>query len=123
MRISLIIFLLLLAGCTLEPQKIEQPKGLIPEDSMITVMYQMGLLESHLQQKYVQLEQYAKVLRLSGDSLLINQGVSRERYALSMDYYSKNPALFSAIYDTIIKQYELGSVPTTDSLGLDQFSK
>jgi hypothetical protein len=37
-----------------------------------------------------------------------------------MEYYSKNPVIFSEIYDSIIKLYEEGTVPREDVLDTSQ---
>ena len=120
MRAYTLLLIAVLASCELQPKTVVEPNDLIPKDSMITIMYDMGILESHIQQKFIQLESYAKVMRISGDSLLAKFGVSRERYSISMDYYSKSPALFSEIYDSIISKYEAGTIPQEDILDMDQ---
>jgi hypothetical protein len=120
MRAYTLLLIAVLASCELQPKTVVEPNDLIPKDSMITIMYDMGILESHIQQKFIQLESYAKVMRISGDSLLAKFGVSRERYSISMDYYSKSPALFSEIYDSIISKYEAGTIPKEDILDMDQ---
>jgi len=120
MRFLFITSLFLLMACQLKPKEAAVPNDLIPKDSMITIMYDMGILESHIQQKYIQLESYAKVMRISGDSLLGKFGLSNERYSKSMEYYSKNPVIFSEIYDSIIKLYEEGTVPREDVLDTSQ---
>lgn len=99
-----------LAACTLSPKEAEVPADLIPQDSMVLLVHDLATLESHIQQKYIQLERYAKIMRMSGDSLLSENGISRERYESSFLYYSKNPKLLSDIYDSVLVRLEGVSV-------------
>jgi hypothetical protein len=96
------IWILLLSSCALEPKETEAPKDLIPQDSMILLVHDLAILESHIQQKYIQLERYAKIMRMSGDSLLSKNNISRQRYESSLLYYSKSPEILNAIYDSVL---------------------
>ena len=113
MNLNVWFVLFFLSSCTLEPRNHPIPDGLIPKDSMILIMKELSVLESYIHQKHVQLERYALLMRMSGDSLLQDFGVNRERYELSMEYYGKNPKEFILIYDAIIEQLE-GNTPNTD---------
>lgn len=113
MKLFFLISLILLSSCTLQPRNYQAPDGLIPKDSMIMIMKDLSVLESYIHQKHVQLERYALLMRMSGDSLLQDYDISRERYEQSMEYYGKNPKEFIQIYDAIIEQLE-GSTPITD---------
>lgn len=104
MRFTHLIVFLSLSSCALEPKTFDEPEDLIPQDSMVLLMHDMGILESYIHQRYVQLERYALLLRMSGDSLLSEYGVSRDRYESSMTYYGKNPQRFLEIYDSIISK-------------------
>ncbi len=100
------IALLGLMACTLKPKEMNPPSHLIPQDSMVILVHDLSILESHIQQKYVQLERYAKIMRMSGDSLLAHYGIERKRYEEALIYYSKNPALLNAIYDSVLLKLE-----------------
>lgn len=105
MRYIIIIFLAAVS-CTLKPKVAEAPADLIPQDSMIFLVHDLSILESHIQQKYIQLERYAKIMRMSGDSLLKQHGISRQRYENSLLFYSQNPEQLNAIYDSVIIRLE-----------------
>jgi len=105
MRFSILILLTALS-CTLTPKTPEAPTNVIPIDSMALLLHDLAILESHIQQKYIQLERYAKIMRMSGDSLLNKNGVSRQRYEESLMYYSKNPEILNAIYDSVLVRLE-----------------
>ena len=73
---------------------------------MIFLVHDLSILESHIQQKYIQLERYAKIMRMSCDSLLRQHGISRQRYENSLLFYSQNPEHLNAIYDSVIIRLE-----------------
>jgi hypothetical protein len=100
------IWILLLCACSLEPKDTEAPMDLIPHDSMVLLVHDLSILESHIQQKFIQLERYAKIMRVSGDSLLGKNNISRQRYESSLLYYSKKPEILSAIYDSVLVRLE-----------------
>jgi hypothetical protein len=116
MRYIILIFAAALS-CTLKPKAPEVPASLIPQDSMVLVLHDLAIIESHVQQKYIQLERYSKILRMSGDSLLSQYNITRTRYEESIMYYSKNPEILSAIYDSVLVRLE--GVSAMD--GLPQF--
>jgi len=119
MRIYALTLCWFLTSCGLEPKEYLAPDGLIPQDSMVLIMHDLSILESSIHQKHVQLERYALLLRISGDSLLNDFGISRERYELSMDYYGKKPELFLQIYDSLLFKLEGGKVTQKNFEGLE----
>lgn len=121
MKISAVLSLLLLISCTLKPREYNAPVDLIQQDSMILIMHDMSILESFIHQRYVQLERYALLMRMSGDSLLGDFGMSRERYEVSIEYYGKNPQLFIEIYDSVLHRLEGGKVNVSPHESLEQY--
>jgi hypothetical protein len=121
MKTILILSLFLLSSCTLKPKEYDAPADLIPQDSMVLIMHDMSIMESYIHQKYVQLERYALLMRKSGDSLLGDFGVSRARYETSVEYYGKNPKLFTQIYDSVLVKLEGGKVNTSPHEALEQY--
>jgi hypothetical protein len=121
MKLSAIVLLFLLFACTLTPKQHVAPQDLIPQDSMVIILHDMSIMESFIHQKYVQLERYALLMRMSGDSLLGNFGVTRARFETSMEYYGKQPKLFMQIYDSIIFKLEGGKVNPSPHEALEQF--
>jgi len=97
-------------SCSIEPKTINAPVDVIPLDSMALIMYELCIVESHVQQKYIQLERYAKIMRMSGDSLLLGHGVSRKRYENSLIYYGRKPETLNGIYDSVLLKLEAGAV-------------
>lgn len=121
MRILMFVIVMILLSCTLTPKEIEAPANLIPKDSMVLILHDLSILESYIHQKHVQLERYALLLRNSGDSLLADYGVSRERYENSLDYYGKNPEQFIEIYDAVLLKMEGGKVNPSPNQALENY--
>ena len=119
MRNGIVISLFFLSACTLNPKETKAPANLIPKDSMIFLVHDLSILESHIQQKYIQLERYAKIMRMSGDSLLNKNGVSRQRYEESLMYYSQNPLLLKEIYDSVLVRLEGISAVNNSPINLE----
>jgi len=121
MKILPLILVFLCTSCTLEPKTYDAPSDLISQDSMVIIMHDMSIMESFIHQKYIQLERYALLMRVSGDSLLNDFGLTRKRYEVSMEYYGKNPALFMQIYDSVLFRLE-GEKPGVNPYeALDRF--
>ena len=87
---------------------------------MVVILYEMSLLEAHINQKYIQLEKYAKLLRMSGDSLLADHGLDRKRYEESVRFYGQNAALYLQIHDSVMSKLEQGKVQDVQSNQLDR---
>ena len=98
----------------------EIPKNIIPQDSMVSVLYEMSILEAHINQKYIQLEKYAKLLRMSGDSLLVSKGYSRAKYEESVRFYALHAELYLQIHDSVLSRLHAGKVQEMQSNQLDR---
>ena len=120
MKYLIFAALFVFVSCGLEPRHIAPPKDLIPQDSMVIILHDLSIMESYIHQKYIQLERYALLLRRSGDSLLLDFGISRERYERSIDYYGHNPEIFMQIYDSVILKLGDGKLTPSAYEALDR---
>ena len=77
-------FVFLLAGCTDGLSGISKPSDLIPRDTMVLILKDMSLLESHIQAKYVHVSRFQETMKRSGKKILDNYHVSHDRYMQSM---------------------------------------
>jgi hypothetical protein len=108
--LHLILFTLIigLSGCQSEPYALDEPSDVIPKDTMIMVLKELTLMESHLQTKYIQLSNYYKSLKLSGDVILEKYKLSSSRLERSMVYYGSKQyemqEMYTSILDTLIIQ-------------------
>ncbi len=108
--LHLIFFMLIIgfSGCQSEPYSLDEPSDVIPKDTMIMVLKDLTLMESHLQTKYVQLSNYYKSLKLSGDVILDKYKLSSARLERSIVYYGSKQQemqeMYTSILDTLIIQ-------------------
>ena len=99
---ALVILLSSLIACKREPYALSEPDALIPKDTMIIVLKDLTLMESHLQTKYVQLSNYYKSLKLSGDGILMKYNISPKRLESSLIYYGSKQLEMQEIYASIL---------------------
>lgn len=111
-RLATISFLLILSSCTRTIDRVPEPEKLIPRDKMITVLKEMMKLESHIQAQYGQVSTYYKVMRQSGDSLLLSFQLDRKTFESSLDYYGSRQNEMQDIYSETLDQLnaELGEM-------------
>lgn len=95
-------FVFLLAGCTDGLSGISKPSDLIPRDTMVLILKDMSLLESHIQAKYVHVSRFQETMKRSGKKILDNYHVSHDRYNRSMDYYGSRQDQMQSIYTEIL---------------------
>jgi hypothetical protein len=104
MKYSIIIVsLLLFIACELKIREIDAPKNLIPRDSMVLILEDLMLLESHIQNRYPQVNQFKSSLRKSGDTLLRKYDISFRRFEKSFDYYASYQDDMKAIYNQVLE--------------------
>ena len=88
MRIALFFTLLIfLYSCSEGLNGWKKPDDLIPRDTMVMVLKDLSLIEAHIQNKYNSVDQYHKTMILSGNEVLKQYHISRNRLERSMDYY------------------------------------
>jgi hypothetical protein len=100
----LILFMMIigLSACQSEPYALNEPSDVIPKDTMVMVLKELTLMESHLQTKYVQLSNYYKSLKLSGDVILDKYELSSRRLERSMVYYGSKQHEMQEMYTSIL---------------------
>lgn len=101
MKLLYITVLLVLISCTDKMDLLPEPANLIPEDKMKSVLKDLVILESHVQQKYVQVNRFYEVMVRSGDSLFADYGYTREQFESSMNYYASNQDKMIEMYTEI----------------------
>jgi len=97
---TLLVFLLLLAGCSNQSEEI--PPGIISKDSMISIMADIHIAEARLinaggvvvKQKDVKSAYMRKILSEASDDTT--------RFLKSFDFYATHPEIFSQMYEQII---------------------
>ncbi len=103
MKIHVIIILFaLVASCKNEMTGISEPDNLIPRDSMVILLKDFSLLESHLQLKYIHSPSFHPLMKKSGDALLKKYKISPQRFEMSFDYFATRQQEMKSIYGEIL---------------------
>jgi hypothetical protein len=98
----LFVLIYLLASCRDEVKGFNLSDNLIPRDTMVMLIKDMSLLESHVQMKYIQVNRYHKTMKKSGDLILKKYQISPERYESSMNYYGSHQEEMQSIYSQVL---------------------
>jgi hypothetical protein len=80
----------------------QKPNDLIPRDTMVMLLKDLTLIESHIQNRYNSVDQYQETMILSGDAVLKKYSISRSRLDKSMDYYGSHQEVLNGIYSEIL---------------------
>jgi hypothetical protein len=76
--------------------------NLIPRDTMVLVLKDMILIESHIQSKFMHVSRFHKTMKLSGKKILDGYKISHNRFESSMDYYGSHQEQMQSIYTEIL---------------------
>jgi len=95
--ISAIIF-----SCSIEINRPSKPAGLIPKDTMILLLKDLSIIETHINQKQPIINFHAISMRKSGLVILDKYNVDTLRFSNSYDYYAGNQKAMEAINSAII---------------------
>ena len=103
MRNTLYLFLTtVLLSCSDGIKGFKQPEDLIPRDTMVMLLKDLTLIEAHVQNKYNSVDKYRETMLLSGNEILKNYNISRDRLDRSMDYYGSRQEILAGIYSEIL---------------------
>lgn len=102
MRFVLFISLIILGSCADSIGGKVTPGNLIPRDSMVIVLKDLILVESHVQSKYMHVSRFQKTMKMSGKKILDEYGISHNRFESSMDYYGSHQDQMQSIYTEIL---------------------
>lgn len=92
----------LFGACSDGMSGISKPNDLIPRDTMVMILKDMSLLESHIQAKYIHVSRFQETMKRSGKKLLDGYHVSHDRFNRSMDYYGSRQEEMQSIYTEIL---------------------
>lgn len=102
MRFVLFISLIILGSCADSIGGKVKPNNLIPRDSMVIVLKDLILVESHIQSKYMHVSRFQKTMKMSGRKILDGYSISHNRFESSMDYYGSHQEQMQSIYTEIL---------------------
>ncbi len=78
------------------------PQNLIPRDTLVMVLKDMTLIESHIQTKYLHVSRFQKTMNMSGKKILDHYSISHKRFEESMEYYGSRQEVMQSIYAQIL---------------------
>lgn len=104
-----LVLLIFVAACRDEVAGAKQPKDLIPTDTMVMVLKDLTLIESHIQMKYLQVTTYKETMKRSGQVIMDKYRISRNRFEKSMDYYGTRQLEMQDIYARVLDSLNLMS--------------
>lgn len=105
----ILALLFIFSACRDEVAGRVQPDDLIPTDTMVMVLKDLTLIESHIQMKYVQVTTYKETMKKSGQVIMDKYRISRERFEASMDYYGTRQLEMQDIYARVLDSLNLMS--------------
>jgi hypothetical protein len=113
------ILFFLVAACSDGMSGISKPNDLIPRDTMVMILKDMSLLESHIQAKYTHVSRFQETMKRSGKKLLDTYGVSHDRFDRSMDYYGSRQEEMLSIYTEILDSLNSEAITVGKNVKLD----
>ena len=102
MKFLIPVLLVFLYSCSSELKKPQAPDDLISRDSMVVVMRQLVVLESHIDSKYQNVQNYHKLVKKTGNKLLEDFNISPARFERSYDYYAGHQEKLQSIYTEVL---------------------
>lgn len=111
-----IVAIILVSSCQSDNYDLQEPDDLISKDTMVMVLKDLTLMESHLQTKYVQLSNYYKSLKLSGDLITSKYNLTPDRIERSLIFYGSKQEEMQEIYASILDTLTIQSNLTMKQL-------
>jgi len=104
MKFSVLItcIMILLVSCQSETYGKKAPKDLVSRDTMVMVLKELSLIESHIQDTYVHVGVFKDVMIRSGENILKKYNLSPERFEQTMDYYGTRQELLKGVYVQVL---------------------
>lgn len=107
--LTFLLVILSLFSCRDEVSLVDKPEELLPEDTMVLLLKDMTVVESHIQMRYGQASVYKELMERSGKEILDKYSVSEQRYESSLEYYGSRQLEMQAIYSRVIDSLNLMS--------------
>ena len=109
-RLKVLFFVCFVAllGCESKLKLPPAPKDLIPRDSMVSLLKDMAVLESYMQNRYQNVNAFYKVMSESGKYYLNSKNISEERFERSFTHYvsrqNELQSMYSEVIDSLTKE-------------------
>jgi hypothetical protein len=93
---------LLVVACQSNTYGKKAPEDLIARDTLVMVLKDLSLIESHIQDVYAQNGIYKDIMRRSGDTVLSKYRLTADRLERSLDYYGSRQSDMESIYNQVL---------------------
>lgn len=107
MRAPLLIIILLLYSCDESIAHVPKPTNLVSKDKMVSILIDLSISESYVQNEYHSVLLFHKLLKNCGDDILAKNQVTFEQYSNSLDYYSSQVEPLQEIYTIALDSINL----------------
>jgi hypothetical protein len=107
MKLSLTLILFFLYACDVSIAHVPKPQNLISKSKMVTILIDLSVSESYIQNEYHSVLLFHKLLKNCGDEILQKNQVSFEQYSTSLDYYSSQVEPLQEIYTIALDSINL----------------
>jgi len=102
--ISAVFLLIILSACQGGIKKPAAPKDLLTRDSMVVVLHDLVILESYIESRYNQVQNFHGVMSASGKACLKGYRISPKRFERSFDYYAAHQDELQSIYSDVLEK-------------------
>jgi hypothetical protein len=99
---KLFIIGLIAFSCTSEFNSKNKSQNIIPKDTMVMVLKDLSILESHIKTKYPQIQQSYKTVTKSSEIVLKKYNLDTARFNSAMNYYVPRQKEMQEIYSQIL---------------------
>ena len=115
----------LMTACQSNTYGKKKPADLISRDTLVMVLKDLSLIESHIQDKYVHVGVFKDLMKRSGEQVLKSFHLTPKRFEETMDYYGSHQIMLQSVYTQVLDSLnkEASKIPedsfrTPDSIGL-----
>jgi hypothetical protein len=99
--------MLILTACGAEVKRASLPIDIIPRDTMVMVLKDMNLVESHIQMTYGQVGRYHKIMKKSANEIFRKYHIDSNRYITSFEYYGSHQELMTKMYQEALDSIDV----------------
>jgi hypothetical protein len=94
--------IVLLSACQLSSNSEKNTSKLIHKDTLVSVLRELMLVESHVQFMYGQVSIYKDVMKESGLAILKKHALKEDRFDYTMNYYGTHQAELITLYKQVL---------------------
>lgn len=98
----LIICCVCIFSCTENNYSVSRPKNLVSRDTFISVLKELSIVESHVQDNYIHVGAYKDLMKKSGEVILKKYRITPERFEQTMDFYGTHQDEMISVYEQVL---------------------